>query len=179
VVWTSTGGPLGVCALAEGWSYKNHSLSPFCPIFIGQQEDVEEVQWCTGRRSSKCCTLERRMVGNTILWRHLPWVAKMIFHHSKPSEGGRWVSFYGKYGWLVCLTLRWSEIYIMSFEDKYWYWILHQRHKRRKWNWFSSLLRYSLSFDDWWMISIGYLGVKSYLEKGQHRTTTIYDVELQ
>jgi len=31
-----------VGALAEGWSYKNHSFSPFCPISIPGNKEMEK-----------------------------------------------------------------------------------------------------------------------------------------
>jgi len=47
-----------VCALAEGWSSKKYLLFRKV-LFPGQQGDVDEVQWCTGRRSSVACWKEK------------------------------------------------------------------------------------------------------------------------
>jgi len=77
------------------------SLFVFFLSFSGQQEDVEEVHWCTGKKI-KFSTSERKVVGNTILWRNL--LLGLIFQHSKPGEGAELV-FDGKAGWLVYRTM--------------------------------------------------------------------------
>lgn len=120
------------------------------------------------------------MVVNTLLCQS-PLGCHNDISSQQTRGGGRWVSFWWK-GWLVslsyidlcCVDQRYTYC---GFEDKYWYWILHQRHKRMK-KGCSSLQRLSLDFS-YLSIIDGYIGVKSYLEKRQHRTTTIYNVELQ
>jgi hypothetical protein len=69
--------------------------------FSGQQEDVEEVHWCTGKKI-KFSTSERKVVGNTILWRHPPPWFDISAQQTRRGGG---VSFWWKAGWLVYRTM--------------------------------------------------------------------------